>query len=574
MISIDDKKTGILKKILFFLKLLEIRLRFVIILLITALVIGYWDYIENYYERWQREKTMPEKTTIDTSKLEPVIQEYEYFCPMHVFVIRVHPDKCPICGMDLVKRKKGITDEMPKGVITRVQISPDRIMQAGVDIVPVQYRLLSRTIKSYGIIDYDETKVKSIIARFPGRVEKIFVDAVGLIVKKGDPLVTVYSPKFLASIEEYIQAIKSQKRIFSDTQYNSDDKNRAEQLTEYAKKRLILAGFIEEQLIRIAEEQKADDYITLYSPLSGTILKKEVLEGDMLDEGKNIYIIADLSVLWVRIQIIESELKGIKEGMPVEISCISYPGEIFYGNIDFIYPTLNIYSRTVDVRVIVDNSLGKLKPGMSTDAIIRFPVGEYHKFDKQEKKTDTKKKNADDIYTCPMHPEVISKVPADCPKCGMNLVKKELEIDANNTNDNNVLDEEKWAVGYACEMHINDLDEDPGICTQCGCKMEKTKWEIQKVLSIPETAVIDTGSRKIVYKEKEKGIYDSYEVILDIRTDNYYHVLEGLHNGDNIVAKGSFLIDAEARLNPISIGQIKNAKNTSEKNSAIMQHNH
>src|SRR5258706_14434270 len=146
------------KKFLFFLKFLEIRLRFVAVLLVTALVGGYWDTIQNYYERWTRS---PEKDQKQASS------DTEFFCPMHPFVVRDTFGKCPICSMDLVLRKKGAVVKLPAGVLTRVQVSPERIMQAGVQVEPVAYRLLSRTIRAYGVVETDETRIARVNARFP-----------------------------------------------------------------------------------------------------------------------------------------------------------------------------------------------------------------------------------------------------------------------------------------------------------------------------------------------------------------------------------------------------------------------
>src|SRR5512146_2404689 len=114
----DNKPNhGFLKKLIFFLKFLEIRLRFVFILIITALLVGYWDNIQNYWERWQRNRAAGHEQAAG-----PVESEFEFFCPMHPFVIRDHNGKCPICGMDLVQRRKGAPAELPAGTLARVQV--------------------------------------------------------------------------------------------------------------------------------------------------------------------------------------------------------------------------------------------------------------------------------------------------------------------------------------------------------------------------------------------------------------------------------------------------------------------
>ncbi|MCE5229330.1 efflux RND transporter periplasmic adaptor subunit [bacterium] len=558
------------KRILFFLKLLEIRLRFVLILIITALVVGYWDHIQNYWERWQRERA-------GTVEQHEHAAEFEFFCPMHPFVVRHAPGKCPICGMELVKRKPGAAAALPEGTIARVQASPERIMQAGVQIEPVAYRLLVRSVRTYGVIEPDETRVARIAARFPGRIEKLMVNAVGMNVKRGEPLARIYSPRFLAAAQEYIQALNSERQTKASSVAGADEKRRAAQLSEYARQRLLLAGFTEQQLNDIRDAGKVANTVTLYSPLAGTVLEKKSLEGDVVEESSMLYTIADLSRLWVQVSVIESDLASIKPQMPVEITTVAFPNEIFYGTVDFIYPTVNPDSRTAKVRVVIDNPAGRLKPGMYVTASMRSPVGEYGpvaSFQKQAAapqpapniKLPTMTPEGADrylnslapgamYYQCPMDKEVISDKPGDCPKCGMHLEmshkaaepKKAVErVDEPST--------EQWAEGWSCPMHPDELAAGPGVCTICGCGMKLEKIRIERVLSIPESAVIDTGTRKIVYVESQPGVYDSRAVKLGERAGAFYPVIEGLKLGDRVVERGSFLIDAEARLNPPATG--------------------
>lgn len=148
-------------------------------------------------------------------------------------------------------------------------------------------------------------------------------------------------------------------------------------------------------------------------------------------------------------------------------------------------------------------------------------------------------------YVCPMHPEVVSDQKKDeCPKCGMFLEEKTREKTAALPPD------DKWIEGYACPMHIPQLVDHPGVCPLDACGMEMRHWRIERVASIPENAVIDTGTRYIVYTEFMPGIYDAREVILGLRAGAFYPVLDGIELGQQVVSNGAFLIDAEARLNP------------------------
>ncbi|MBI1783897.1 efflux RND transporter periplasmic adaptor subunit [Candidatus Sumerlaeota bacterium] len=537
-----------LRKILFFVKFLEIRLRFVAILVVTALVVGYWDHVQNYYERWQRERHAHEHRPGET-EAPSAAEEMEYFCPMHPFVVRDKKGKCPICGMDLVPRKKGAKTELPEGTLARVQVSPERIVQGGVEVEPVKYRLLANSLRAFGSVELDETRVSRIIARFPGRVEELKVDAVGLEVKKGDLLARLYSPKFLAASEEYAQAVGAWQRAMMDQKVSEESKTRAGDIAAFARQRLALAGFTAEQLDEIAEKGISSHYVTLFSPLAGTVLEKKVLLGDMVEEGSGLYTIADLSSLWIQAQVLEADIAAIKRGMPVEISTVSRPGEKFYGVVDFIYPTVNSENRSVKVRIVVANKEGKLRPGMYTVVEMKSPMGEFAELGDKEKAgmkmTGEKEKEAPpdghDLYYCPMHPEVTSDKPGKCEKCGgMALVKKEPAPAA---------EEGQWVEGFTCPMHPDILRPNAGKCDLCGCAMDLKLYRAERVLSIRETAVIDTGARQIVYVESAPGIYDARAVTLGPRAGEYYRVIEGLKETDRVVARGAFLIDAESRLN-------------------------
>ncbi len=152
-------------------------------------------------------------------------------------------------------------------------------------------------------------------------------------------------------------------------------------------------------------------------------------------------------------------------------------------------------------------------------------------------------------FICEMHPEVVSDKAGDCPLCGMHLEERKKEAsgvlvgpEAGTTD--------RWTEGYACPMHPDELSDKPGICRTCNCGMVMKHWKAERVLSVPESAVIDTGIWKIVYVETEPGVYDSRAVALDNRVGAYYPVIDGLAVGQRIVSQGSFLVDAEARLNP------------------------
>jgi hypothetical protein len=158
-----------------------------------------------------------------------------------------------------------------------------------------------------------------------------------------------------------------------------------------------------------------------------------------------------------------------------------------------------------------------------------------------------------EYYGCSMHPEVVSDEPGECPLCGMKLEKQQKAAVPAAVASLDAGSNERWAEGYACPMHPNELSDTPGVCRTCNCGMKMQKWKVERVLSVPEPAVIDTGNRKVVYVESAPGVYDAQAVQLGTRVGAYYPVLDGLTGGERVVARGSFLIDAESRLNPETV---------------------
>lgn len=621
------KKESRLRRVWFFFKFLEIRLRFIAVLVITALFVGYWDHVQNYYERWQREHYAMQAGPAQTAEGE---SDVEYFCGMHPFVVRDHPgEKCPICGMDLTARKKGAPTVLPEGAIARVQASPERIMQAGVETEPVLYRMLTRTLRSYGAVEADEARMARIIARFPGRIEELMVNTTGAPVKKGEALARIYSPEYLAASEEYVRSLANQQKAGVT---NAEIKNLAEQVAEGARRRLLRAGFTKDQLDAIAKSGAVSDSITLYAPIAGTVIEKTALSGEAVEEGTALFTVADLSVLWVQVKVPEADLGMVRQGMPVEITAVAYPGTIFYGNIGLVYPQFDTESRTVKVRVTVPNTDGRLKPAMYVNAVIRAPYGKFEHADETapgpaaqpagnlalptatkehydafmktvpaggeyhgctmcdtvasnapgtcplckmdltkmlkgggaapieqptKEQTDADKLLAAlepgaDYYECAMHPNVRSTQPGACPLCNMTLDRK-TKAAAPGQSLAETGSTEPTAIGYACEMHPNELSDQPGTCRTCNCGMLMKKWKAERVLAVPETAVIDTGERKVVYVETMPGVYDAHAIQVGPRLGQFYPVLDGLTLNQKIVTRGAFLIDAEARLNPVAV---------------------
>lgn len=298
-------------------------------------------------------------------------------CGMHPSV-RVSPNeysrgrtKCPICNMDLVPVRKGKEREA-EGVVS-LTLSERAKRLASVRTFQVTYLPLEKVIRAVGKIDYDERRLAYVASWIPGRIDKLFVNFTGVKVKKGDPLLWIYSPNLVTAQQEYLLALETFEKV--KTSHIQEVVDNARSLIESAKKRLILWGVTEEQIKELKQRGSVETHLTIYSPISGTVIRKTALEGKYVKEGEEIFCIADLSIVWMLADIYEEDLSLIRLGQKVKITSTAFPGEVFEGRISFINPYLNEKTRTVKIRVDVPNPEEKLKPGMYVNALIKVPLG-------------------------------------------------------------------------------------------------------------------------------------------------------------------------------------------------------
>ena len=413
-------------------------------------------------------------------------------CSMHPQIRESGPGKCPLCGMDLIPTE---TNNDPSAGSYTVKLSKDAIKLAEVQTTPVRYQLLEKEIRTIGKIDFDETRQAHIAAWFPGRIEHLFVDYTGVKVSKGDHMVKIYSPDILAAQEELLQAIKAARNIRKSS-YAGIKKLTLDTVNDVRNK-LRLWGFSNKQIAQIEKRKKTTDKMTVFSPLGGVVTKMYVQEGMYVKTGSKIYSIADLTHLWVKLDVYESDIAFIKFGQPVELFTESYPGIIFKGKISFIDPILNPKTQTIKVRVNIENKDGKLRPGMFAHAKIFSKISTTGVMMDQQ---------LHGKYICPMHPEVMASSKIKCRICGMDLVS---------TN----------SLGYT-----------------------NGPQEHTAPLVIPSTAPLMTGERAIVYISQGDGKYLGRQITLGAKVGKFYIVLEGLKEGELVVTNGNFKIDSAAQL--------------------------
>ena len=414
-------------------------------------------------------------------------------CSMHPQIHQPKQGKCPICFMDLIP----VASESGDIGERQISFSQAAIKLMEIETTPVERKFVDAEIRMVGKVDYDETRVKNITAWVPGRIDRLYVDFTGITVSKGDHMVDLYSPELISAQAELLQALKAAGNVRTAT---SELMTRTALATlEAAREKLRLLGLNDEQISKIESSGKTVTHITIYSPMGGVVIHKNAAEGLYVNTGTPIYQVADLSHLWVKLDAYESDLSWIRFGQDVEFAAEAYPGEVFKGKISFIDPVLNEKTRTVKLRMNVDNADGRLKPGMFVRATVRSGVamgGRIMDPDMAGK------------WICPMHPAVVKTEAASCDICGMDLVTTE-------------------SLGYV----VDTPNEAP--------------------LVIPASAPLITGVRAVVYvrlPDKEKPTFEGRQVTLGPRAGEHYLVKEGLAEGELVVTKGNFKIDSALQI--------------------------
>ncbi|MBU8869360.1 MAG: efflux RND transporter periplasmic adaptor subunit [Gemmatimonadales bacterium] len=290
-------------------------------------------------------------------------KETVWTCSMHPQIKLPKAGQCPLCFMDLIPLETEAEDGLgPRSLV----LSEAAAALAEIQTAVVQERIANSRIRLIGKVDYDETLLRMISARVPGRIDTLFVDFTGATVAKGDRLVSLYSPDLYATQTELLNAVRA-KRNFGKSR-NDFIRKSAVSTVQSARERLKLWGLTDSRIDRIAKSDKALEHIDIISPLDGVVVEKAVMEGMYVKTGTNLYTVADLSRVWVTLNAYESDLIWLKEGQTIDFTVEALPGHEFAGEILFIDPVLDTRTRTVRVRIDVDNRKGLLKPGLFVNA--------------------------------------------------------------------------------------------------------------------------------------------------------------------------------------------------------------
>ena len=280
----------------------------------------------------------------------------EYTCSMHPQIRQNEPGKCPICGMDLIPvtvAGQGTGEPSPYVL----EMTPEAIALSNIQTSPVQMMNPENELLLTGTVALNEQKVSSITAKFPGRIERLYVNFTGQEVKKGERLASVYSPELITAQRELQEAAKS-RDIFPE-------------LYEAAKTKLRLWNLSNNQIQRIENANQIITNFDIYSDMSGVVTERMVSVGDYVSTGSVLFEVANLSSVWIVLDAYETDLSWLKEGATVNFTVPGIPGEQFTAKVQFVTPVLDASTRAVQVRAEVMNPGNQLKPGMFVNARIK-----------------------------------------------------------------------------------------------------------------------------------------------------------------------------------------------------------
>ena len=352
----------------------------------------------------------------------------KYHCPMHPSMVSDRPGDCPVCGMRMVpiegqeetpaaaassapaapsagKTKTIYRSSMNPGEVSdkpgkdsmgmemeaveveagtpggtaveglaavRIPIRKQQLI--GVRTEVVKRAPFVRTISAVGRVAVDETRLRHVHTKIEGWIEKLFVSATGEQVRKGQPLLSIYSPELLATQEELLLALRSRAALGEGA--SPEAVKRADDLVASSRRRLLLYDFTPGQIENLEKSDEPSREVTLFSPVSGYVLQRSVTSGEKIDAGTLLLDIADLSRVWVIASVYEYELPFVKVGQPARMTLASSPGKTFAGKVSLVYPVLEESTRTVQVRVEFANPDLELKPDMFVRVELQGSLGE------------------------------------------------------------------------------------------------------------------------------------------------------------------------------------------------------
>jgi RND family efflux transporter MFP subunit len=413
-----------------------------------------------------------------------------YHCPMHPTIVSDRPGECPICHMTMVPMDEEThsssapSPATAKRVVYRSTMNPNEVSDKpgkdsmGMEMVaediaepsaheagdvtglatvriPAQKRQLIgvksteakfgpfvRKIRAVGRVVTDETRLREVHTKIAGYVETLFANATGEIVHRGQPLLSIYSPELLASQQEYVVALKARERTAGSSLPSVAGSG--EEIVASARRRLNLFDMSDDQVRQLETSGLATRAVTVYSPITGTVLQRMVTQGQRVDPETALLTIADLSKVWVVAAVYEYEAPFVHVGDRAVMTLSYAPGRSFEGRVTLVYPVLDAATRTIQVRLEFPNPDLALRPDMFAEVALEADLGER--------------------------------------------------------------------------------------------------------LTVPDSAVMQTGTRDVVFVDKGDGVFEPREIQIGLRLPDVYEVRGGLSNGERVLTSANFYVDSESKL--------------------------
>ncbi len=415
-------------------------------------------------------------------------------CSMHPQIKAPKSGQCPMCFMDLVPVRADASDSLAPN---EMKLSARARVLARVETSPVERQLVTHEIRMVGKVAPDETRITYVSSYTSGRLDRLFVNYTGVQVRKGDHLAEIYSPDLLVAQTEYLSALQAIERTRAASGPAAES---AQGMLQSAQRKLELWGIGQDQIDQLTRERRASDHMRIDSPSDGWVMDRQGYEGMYVQTGTRIFTVADLRSVWIMLDAYELDMGFIRLGQSVEFEVEAFPGQSFEARVSYIDPVLRPETRSVRVRLNVDNPGLKLRPEMFVRSRLKVQIGQ----DGHVVTTALEGK-----WLCYMHPEFVRDVPGKCDVCGMDLVRAE-------------------SLGYA-----GKASSPP------------------PALVVPASAVLLTGTRAVVYVEhmnKEEPSYEGRVVELGARAGDYYLVKSGLAEGERVATSGAILIDSAMQI--------------------------
>lgn len=416
-----------------------------------------------------------------------------YICPMMCTPPQSEPGRCPVCAMELVPASAGSAS----GPSNSISINPAARRIANIQTVAVKSMPMLRTIRAIGELNYDEGTERTISAYVDGRLDRLYADYTGMVVNKGDHLALLYSPRLYSGQVELLLAKKAISENRSETVQRIVGSG--EDLYASAKTRLIELGMTADQIADLEKAGEANSRLHVCAPISGTVIEKLAVEGEYVKEGQAIFKVADLSTVWLMLELFPEDAATIRYGQKVAARVQSLPSRTFEGRVAFIDPQVNPKTRTVGVRVVIPNKEGLLRVGDYAKATINVPLSDSSETLVFDPELANK-------WISPRHPHVVANTKGDCPICGIDLVPAA-------------------QFGFTDQPSLSD-----------------------EALVVPRDAVLMAGENSVVYVETEPGRFEIRRVVLGPNCGDQLVIRSGLKLGELVATRGNFLIDSQMQL--------------------------